>query len=181
MPNGIVERTTGGGGGWPNTMVPPGAEPGALLGGAAGFSAFGGWLNTTVPVPAGGGGGAGGAGFFAAAVAGLMFPVWNIIVRPADSPGGWAGPAGAAAGRGGAVAGGGVAGFAAGSGGVAGAANIIVVCAAPGREAGTAPGRASFAWAASAGAGARDTLKVFWHLPHRMVSPCGPMRASSTR
>lgn len=32
-----------------------------------------------------------------------------------------------------------------------------------------------------AGAEGRVTLNVFWHFPHRMVSPCGPIRASSTR
>ena len=32
-----------------------------------------------------------------------------------------------------------------------------------------------------AGAAGRVTLNVFWHFPHRMVSPCGPIRASSTR
>ena len=32
-----------------------------------------------------------------------------------------------------------------------------------------------------AGAPGRVTLNVFWHFPHRMVSPCGPIRASSTR
>jgi len=32
-----------------------------------------------------------------------------------------------------------------------------------------------------AGAAGRVTLNVFWHFPHRMVRPCGPIRASSTR
>jgi hypothetical protein len=37
------------------------------------------------------------------------------------------------------------------------------------------------AGAAFASPAGRITLNVFWHLPQRMVRPCGPMRPSSTR
>jgi len=131
-------------------------------------------LNTTVEL-------AGGTGFFGATGAVLRFPVWNIIVRPAASSAAGTGRAGLAAG---ACAGGAgdVAGLAAdvGPGGAeAGAANIIVVCAAdlPGGAGGGFAGML----APSAAADERTTLNVFWHLPQRMVSPCGPIRASSTR
>jgi len=133
-----------------------------------------GWLNTTVEL-------AGGAGFFDATGAVLRFPVWNIIVRPAASSAASTGRAGFATG---ACAGeaGGVARLATAAGAgapEAGAANIIVVCAA-GLPTGTGAGFAGMA-APSAAAAGRITLNVFWHLPQRMVSPCGPIRASSTR
>jgi len=120
-------------------------------------------------------------GFLGTTGAVLRFPVWNIIVRPAASSAAGTGRAGfaTAACAGGA---GGVAGLGAGVGALppeTGAANIIVVCAAdfPG---GAGAGLAGTA-APSAVAAGRITLNVFWHLPQRMVSPCGPIRASSTR
>jgi hypothetical protein len=74
-------------------------------------------------------------------------------------------------------------GFAAGAAvaGFVGAANIMVVC-----PAGDLPGAGGGGFTGTAGASgeagaARTTLNVFWHLPQRMVSPCGPIRASSTR
>src|SRR5439155_16536756 len=145
----------------------PGTGP---AGGCAAARAAG-WLNTTVERP-------GGAGFFGATGAVLRFPVWNIIVRPAASSA--AGAAGFAMGACAGGAGGAGRASAAGAGASeAGAANIIVVCAAEGLAGG---GGAAFAGrAASAAAAGRTTLNVFWHLPQRMVSPCGPIRASSTR
>src|SRR5439155_1328926 len=145
----------------------PGTGP---AGGCAAARAAG-WLNTTVERP-------GGAGFFGATGAVLRFPVWNIIVRPAASSA--AGAAGFAMGACAGGAGGAGRAAAAGAGAPeAGAANIIVVCAAEGLAGG---GGAAFAGrAASAAAAGRTTLNVFWHLPQRMVSPCGPIRASSTR
>jgi hypothetical protein len=122
-----------------------------------------GWLKTMVPL-------AGGSGSFDAGDGAFRFPVWNIIVRPATSSAAGVGLGGS---EGGSFSAPGV-GFGLGApvGFTAvGAANIIVVCAfggfAGGGVAGAAPGRI--------------TLKVFWHLPHRMVSPCGPIRAESTR
>jgi len=43
-----------------------------------------------------------------------------------------------------------------------------------------AGGTAARSWAVEGGSGL-VTLKVFWHLPQRMVRPWGPTRASSTR
>ncbi|HEY4885208.1 MAG TPA: hypothetical protein VII08_16375 [Myxococcales bacterium] len=156
--------------GWADAAGAPGTGP---AGGCAGGLAAG-WLNTTVEL-------AGGAGFFGATEALFRFPVWNIIVRPAASSAAGTGAAGFATGACAGGAGGG-AGLATGVGAEApeaGAANIIVVCAAdlPG---GAGAGFAGMA-AASAVAAERTTLNVVWHLPQRMVSPCGPIRASSTR
>jgi hypothetical protein len=156
--------------GWADAGGPAGT--GLELDCGAGLAA--GWLNTTVEL-------AGGAGFFGATEAGFRLPVWNIIVRPAASSAG-TGAAGFATGGFCAGGAGGGAGLATGIGAEApeaGAANIIVVCAAdlPG---GAGAGFAGMAAASPAAAG-RTTLNVFWHLPQRMVSPCGPIRASSTR
>jgi hypothetical protein len=100
----------------------------------------------------------------------LMFPLWNIIVRPAPSSAGAPG-AGFAAAAGFAAGGGGGAGFAR-----EGAANVIV---APSFGGGLGAGGLGGSVTASVATGLM-TLKVFWHFPQRMVRPCGPMRASST-
>ncbi len=158
--NGVVDRTSAAPAG-----LATGAGGGFTTAWAGGGLAAGGWLKTIVPLGIAAGGGLGGtAGAF-------KLPVWNIIVRPAASP-----VAGDAVGPGAGAGGGGGAGFAAEIGaGAAGAANIIVCCVDGGR-AGAAG--ATFGAAVS---GARVTLNVFWHLPQRMLRPCGPMRASSTR
>jgi len=179
-------------------MATAGGELGAARGGpnikveraseATGFAEAGGdgWTAAAGWADAGGPAGTGleldcGAGFFGATEAGFRLPVWNIIVRPAASSAG-TGAAGFATGGFCAGGAGGGAGLATGIGAEApeaGAANIIVVCAAdlPG---GAGAGFAGMAAASPAAAG-RTTLNVFWHLPQRMVSPCGPIRASSTR
>jgi len=159
--NGVVDRTSAAPAG-----LARGGGGGFTTAGAGGGLAAAGWLKTIVPLGIAAGGGLGGiAGAF-------KLPVWNIMVRPAASP-----VAGDAVGPGAGAAGGGGAGFAAGiGGGTAGAANIIVCCADGGRA-----GAACGAAVSGAPAGARVTLNVFWHLPQRMLRPCGPMRASSTR
>jgi hypothetical protein len=160
-------------GDWPNTIVAPpsGAAPAFAAGG---FEA-GGLLKTMVPL-------AEGSGPFLGAGGGVRLPVWNIIVRPGASPagvsafagGGFAGAAGWDAGRccggGGALA-------------TAGAANIAVACmsGAFGGAGATDLAGAGGGWGSGAAAAGRITLNVFWHFPQRMVSPCGPIRASSTR
>lgn len=53
----------------------------------------------------------------------------------------------------------------------------IIVRPAPSSAGGGAAGFAG----AGCGAASRITLNVFWHFPQRIVRPCGPMRASSTR
>ena len=167
--NGVVDRTSAAPAG-----LATGAGEGFTTAGAGGGRAADGWLKTIVPLGIAAGGGLGGtAGAF-------KLPVWNIIVRPAASP-----VAGAAAGPGVGVGcgagGGGGAAFAAGIGaGAAGAANIIVCFADGGRAVGGG-GAAFGASVSGAAAGTRVTLNVFWHLPQRMLRPCGPMRASSTR
>jgi hypothetical protein len=156
-------------GDWPNTIVAPGS--GAAPAFAAGGFVAGGWPKTMVPV-------GDGSGPFLGAGGGGRLPVWNIIVRPGASPAGASGFAGVGlpcagtgwdAGRGGALA-------------TAGAANMAVAWTS---GALFGAGAAGFAGAGGCGSGAaaggRITLKVFWHFPQRMVSPCGPIRASSTR
>jgi hypothetical protein len=120
-----------------------------------------GWPNTMVPLEDDGGSAAAADGF-AGAAGGGTGAVGNIIVRPALSSG-----AGGAAGAGG---------FCGGFGTVAGAANTMVAL-----DGGCFAGGGGSGGAAGAGAGARVTQKVFWHLPQRMVRPCGPIRLSSTR
>jgi len=158
--NGVVDRTSAAPAG-----LARGGGGGFTTAGAGGGLAAAGWLKTIVPLGIAAGGGLGGT------TGAFKLPVWNIIVRPAASP-----VAGDAVGPGAGAGGGGGAGFAAEA---AGAANIIVCCA-DGGWAGAAA--ATFGAAVSgAPAGARVTLNVFWHLPQRMLRPCGPMRASSTR
>jgi hypothetical protein len=134
---------------------------GFVAGAGTGFAGVGrGWLNTMVPLVEGGGSAAAAGGL--AGAAGGTGAVGNIIVRPAPSSG-----AGGAAGAGG---------FCGGLGTAAGAANTMVAldgaCFAGGGGSGGAAGGV---------AGGRVTRKVFWHLPQRMVRPCGPIRLSSTR
>lgn len=110
------------------------------------------------------------AGFACAKTIG--FAVGNIIVRPAASSDGGTGADGE---RGGLPRPGGSGGGFAGGGTLfdtAGAAKIAVVV-----------GDGAFAGGDTAGFGApaRVTLNVFWHFPQRIVRPCGPIRASSTR
>src|SRR5205085_9928973 len=114
----------------------------------------------------------------------LRLPVWNIIVRPAPSAAaadeaagfppvepGLEGAAGGATGRAG------------------GWPNTIVeptpppgACGAGLAGAGRgAAGMGACSGTVAAGSAGRVTLNVFWHLPHRMVRPWGPTRASSTR
>jgi hypothetical protein len=159
-------------GDWPNTIVEPlsfswGAAGFDGAGFAAGFAAAGAtgeWPKTMVePLSFSGAAGFGWADLGAAGTFTLP-AVWNIIVRPAPSSAG----AGAAGFDGAGILG---AWGAWGAGGAAGAGLEGVAAAGFG---------AGAAFAASAGAGSRITLKVFWHLPQRMVSPCGPTRASST-
>jgi hypothetical protein len=60
----------------------------------------------------------------------------------------------------------------------AGAAKIAVVVAKGGFAAGGGTGFCGGSGVAGAGG---ITLKMFWHFPQRMLRPCGPIRASSTR
>jgi hypothetical protein len=147
--------------------------------GFAGAGHAGGWLKTMVPLGEGSGAGAGREGAPGPGVPG------NIIVRPAASSaaGGRAGALGNIIVRPAASSAAGVAPVAGrgdGFGAADGAAKIIVELPA-GAFAGAATGGDGGAAAGGCGAGARVTLNVFWHLPQRMVRPCGPIRLSSTR
>jgi hypothetical protein len=134
--------------------------------------------NTMVPPVAGPAAGLEGTGaFFAAAGCEGRFAVGNIIVRPAASSD--VGGTGAAGDRGGLPA------AAACDGGFAGGGMLF------GRG-GAAKIAVAFGWGSFVGAGGTRggsaaaapggiTLKTFWHFPQRMLRPCGPIRASSTR
>ena len=132
--------------------------------------------NTMVP-PAAGLEGTG--AFFAAAGCEGRFAVGNIMVRPAASSD--VGGTRAAGDRGGLPAAAACGGGFAGDGMLFGRGGAAKIAVAFGRGSVFGAGGTGFCGGSAAAAPGGITLKTFWHFPQRMLRPCGPIRASSTR